>query len=175
MFKDYIYDLLENTLKLPTMDGFNLYDELNKEEKLAIVENKDGSISFKILKNSILLKYCPRVKTNDLVYIKIFDTVIPSILNKVPNAKIDSNGLYVKFNINSIENLKALIPEVQDIFKKMFIEYMKQNLSFGCCSHYVECSDNLKCVNENIRLRLGCQYKNNLDKGFVFYGKNAIK
>lgn len=175
MFKENIYNLLENIIKQSTINDCNLYNELTENEKLKIVENKDGSISFKILKNSILLKYCPKIKTSDLIYIKIFDAVIPNILNKIPHAKIDNNSLYAKFNIDSVEDLKVLTPEIQDIFKKIFIEYMKQDLSFGCCSHYIECSDNLKCINENIRLKLACQYKHNLDNRLIFYGKNAIK
>jgi hypothetical protein len=41
---------------------------------------------------------------------------------------------------------------------------------FGCCSHYVECSDKGNCLfteNEDYK---GCYYRKNLEKGRIFYG-----
>lgn len=43
---------------------------------------------------------------------------------------------------------------------------------FGCCSYYRECSDARKCV-MNIEGYEGCSYRQNLEKGMIFYGKNA--
>lgn len=43
---------------------------------------------------------------------------------------------------------------------------------FGCCNSFELCSDALKCVNKDPVLALGCMYRENLEKGKVFYGKN---
>lgn len=42
---------------------------------------------------------------------------------------------------------------------------------FGCCSHYIECSDQKKCVKDNDFSR-NCYYRKNLEAGRIFYGKN---
>jgi len=73
-----------------------------------------------------------------------------------------------------LEDINKINEEIQFVFKKLFTDYIKSNLSFGCCSHYIECSDNLKCINPDIKLKLGCQYKTNLDNKRIFYGKNSV-
>lgn len=44
--------------------------------------------------------------------------------------------------------------------------------AFGCCSRYVECSDAMKCIHPDASLSFSCQYRQNLLKGRIFYGKN---
>jgi len=44
---------------------------------------------------------------------------------------------------------------------------------FGCCSSYVECSNDGKCLHPREEFYLGCQYRKNLEVGRIFYGKNA--
>lgn len=49
--------------------------------------------------------------------------------------------------------------------------------SFGCCSHYKECSEKKSCLFPNNLQYRGCQYRGNLEKGKIFYGdqKNMNK
>lgn len=42
---------------------------------------------------------------------------------------------------------------------------------FGCCAKYVECSDALCCL-ENPEYSKFCFYRQNLESGKIFYGKN---
>lgn len=44
--------------------------------------------------------------------------------------------------------------------------------SFSCCSRYLECSDAMHCVHENLLYATGCGYRKNLENGRIFYGKN---
>lgn len=41
--------------------------------------------------------------------------------------------------------------------------------SFGCCSQYLECSDNKRCVKQDPKFAKGCTYRRNLLKGKIFY------
>lgn len=41
--------------------------------------------------------------------------------------------------------------------------------TFGCCSHYAECSKKMQCVHSNTLYAKGCQYRRNLENGIVFY------
>lgn len=43
---------------------------------------------------------------------------------------------------------------------------------FGCCGKYEKCSDALKCLDPDPEYGKRCYYKQNLDQGKVFYGKN---
>ena len=43
---------------------------------------------------------------------------------------------------------------------------------FGCCSKYMQCSDDKKCLYPDDPDYMGCHYKRNLEKGRIFYGKN---
>lgn len=174
MCKNEIFNILENIIRKTTIDDSNIYEECSDTEKLQLIENNDNSISYKILKNNILLKYSPRKKTEDLISIRIYEEIISDLELKISNIKIDSNLMYAKFNVSNIEDINKINEEIQFVFKKLFIDYIKSNLSFGCCSRYIECSDSLKCVNPDIKLKLGCQYKTNLDNKRIFYGKNSI-
>ncbi len=62
-------------------------------------------------------------------------------------------------------------------------DYIKKNIlhclanyessnSFGCCSQFMKCSDERKCVHENKIYSMGCKYRANLEMGKIFYGKN---
>lgn len=42
----------------------------------------------------------------------------------------------------------------------------------GCCSHYMDCSDALRCVQTDPLISMACIYRQNLKAGRVFYGKN---
>ena len=46
---------------------------------------------------------------------------------------------------------------------------------FGCCAWYVQCSDALKCINPDTDHAKYCSYRQNLEAGRIFYGKNAGK
>ena len=50
--------------------------------------------------------------------------------------------------------------------------YVSKAARFGCCSHFIECSDAKKCVHENKLYSKACIYRDSLDKGRIFYGKN---
>ena len=44
--------------------------------------------------------------------------------------------------------------------------------SFGCCDKYIQCSDALKCIHEDLLYSTSCMYRKNLENGKIFYGKN---
>lgn len=44
--------------------------------------------------------------------------------------------------------------------------------SFGCCSSFLQCSDQLRCLHEEDASYYGCSYMGNLRAGRIFYGKN---
>lgn len=50
--------------------------------------------------------------------------------------------------------------------------YVSKATRFGCCSRFYECSDAKHCVHENKLYSKACRYRDSLDQGRIFYGKN---
>lgn len=173
--KEIIFNKLENMLNDVKIDNFNIYDICNDKEKLSLYdEYKNDSFSYKIFKNNILLKYNVMKKVNDSIEVRCINkAVLESIKNKFANIQYKDNDLYVKINIDNIDQIDLLCNEIKEIFRIMFLQYMNTEESFGCCSRYIECSDSKHCMQDDVRLRFSCIYKKNLEAGKIFYGKNA--
>lgn len=50
--------------------------------------------------------------------------------------------------------------------------YRTAESTFSCCSKFMQCSDAKKCVHENKLYSTACTYRQNLENGRIFYGKN---
>jgi len=50
--------------------------------------------------------------------------------------------------------------------------YESKANKFGCCSMVEQCSDAGKCLHENLLYSKACMYRENLEHGKIFYGKN---
>ena len=148
-----------------------IYDAIMQEigksdygELLNVSKLKDGTISIKA-KSTVVA----RVKlTNKDSCIEI----------RAKNAgEIDS--VYLQ-NAEEDEWIRIPAESTDDVLKKkkeigtafmMAVSEMGGE-RFGCCSRYMLCSDEKKCVNPDYLMSLGCAYKKNLEEGRIFYGKN---
>ncbi len=63
-----------------------------------------------------------------------------------------------------------IIKYIGDVFSKCFFKSAAE--IFGCCSRYLECSNEKLCVHPDKERARGCMYKINLDDGRIFYGEN---
>lgn len=50
--------------------------------------------------------------------------------------------------------------------------YETSEPAFSCCSQFIKCSDEKKCVHANKLYSTACVYRHNLENGKIFYGKN---
>lgn len=75
----------------------------------------------------------------------------------------------VRIPINLSDNLIDLLRECVEYSVR---NYTSKASRFGCCSHFMECSDAKKCVHPNKLYACACYYKYNLDQGKIFYGVN---
>lgn len=85
------------------------------------------------------------------------------------------------FTLKSIKSQEFTRIEIGD-FESKFDEFLPTfqgiiwNLlgsrDFGCCSRYIACSDAKKCIHPDPIYAASCQYRKNLEKGCIFYGKN---
>lgn len=63
---------------------------------------------------------------------------------------------------------KGLPVYIKDHIKNSVKQYRSGN-SFGCCSKYRACSEAGQCIHENLLYATGCAYRQNLERGDVFY------
>ena len=82
------------------------------------------------------------------------------------NITVSKNVIHFPIDCN---NLEQFLTYVFDYELKKF----EPSEKFGCCSKYVSCSDNLKCLHNDTFYARACYYKKNLDNGNIFYGINA--
>ena len=50
--------------------------------------------------------------------------------------------------------------------------YISKADRFGCCSSFEECSNVKKCIHDNKLYSKACMYRENLEQGRIFFGKN---
>lgn len=74
----------------------------------------------------------------------------------------------VRFDCNS----KNLVNYIRKSTEYCLAGYESKAARFGCCSSFNECSDAKKCVHENKLYSKACIYRDSLDEGRIFYGKN---
>ena len=120
----------------------------------------------KITKTTLVLYKTPNTEENEIMIRKDrFDKIdLPD------SAKIINKG-------GETDLYKYISFQLDD---PSFYQYIKENLryrinshessnTFSCCSKYKECSDKKKCIHINQLYAKGCQYRNNLENGRIFY------
>ncbi len=75
---------------------------------------------------------------------------------------------FVRFELNENQNFN----ELSNLLSFLYDRAIVAPIIFGCCNSFELCSDAKKCVNKDPILALGCMYRENLEKGRIFYGKN---
>ncbi len=141
----------------------------HEREKIVFNVNKNGSVSFVAFKN-ILLKITFQKTRMFMEFRKLDSIKLEDLLKKFDEVKYKENELYIRIYINDINDINKISNELKEIYRYLYSNEPVDN--FGCCSRYIECSDTLKCINPDKKLAKGCQYRENLESGKIFYGKN---
>lgn len=101
----------------------------------------------------------------------------------IRNDQYESIAFPNSADIKPLKSDKAFKHIIFKSFSKDLFNYINENIlyclkhyesssSFGCCSHFIECSDHKSCVHKNKLYAKGCLYRSHLDNGKIFYGKN---
>lgn len=77
---------------------------------------------------------------------------------------------FIRVAIASEQTVQSVTKVLLAAYKSAYRE--NADVSFGCCSRFITCSDARKCTNPNRIFALGCAYKDNLESGRIFYGQN---
>lgn len=154
-----------------------LIQEINNPEftKHLVVEVlKSGMISIRA-KNDV----CARIKlTANLHYIEVKPdykdefTAAGASTSQADEQDIQnkqgSNG-WSRIAIDSIDDVLSMTKPLSAVF---VLVLTKEGAGFSCCSRYMQCSDEKKCLHPDFLTSLACAYKRNLEAGRIFYGKN---
>ncbi len=90
----------------------------------------------------------------------------------VPYTQIRSDE-YLRIDLSTFRNFLIQREDIRGLLNKIYISSFNFQ-SFGCCGKYLECSNQMRCVHEDILYASGaCQYKKNLEAGRIFYGDNC--
>lgn len=85
---------------------------------------------------------------------------------------MDNKDKFVTRDLFSAEELDS----AEELENKEIEECdLKEGASFACCSLYYECSNARKCINNDAERAKQCAYRQNLESGNIFYGKNATR
>ena len=107
---------------------------------------------------------------------KIKFITIPDHMNYVlklfqlPETATISDG-WIRIPISGEIDIIALSKLLCEIYDYCYTKAAGE--SFGCCSRYLECSDNKACIQESEQWSKGCAYRQNLINGKIFYGANS--
>ena len=173
--EDFLNEEIKNTERtvknifeiVSNISGFDL--KLFKLTPNLKDKNKDTE---KIIGYSLYLDTSLMAKINaNLTIIYAHNKTINSIpkVNKEKLKRVSNPIGFYKYKCDENESGEAFLEHVLQIFVENFIPQER----FGCCHRYVECSDARECTAPDKYHARGCYYRENLEKGKIFYGKNA--
>lgn len=105
------------------------------------------------------------LKTKFRLYLK------SNILNYMNDNPLRIKDNYERIDFYNLDEMMGMAKE--SIFAEL--ELYESTLIFGCCSRYEQCSNEGKCIHDYKLYAKGCQYRKNLEKGMIFYGKNKAQ
>ena len=121
----------------------------------------------KIIKEGVVLEFDGRVTHNNLP-----KATESNVAHVRPHAK-DSDDTY------PLPDGRKM-PKQSFWFNNSYLESImgcrnpayNKSCSFGCCHKYIECSDAQRCLHDDLDYSQGCAYRQNLESGHIFFGKN---
>ena len=158
----------------------NMYEafvkEINNPEYsrfLSVELKKDGLIS--ISAKTFLVA---RVKlTKKVMYLTVrekyysyFEEYVSVNNIEVSQDKEAGNESWVRIPVSSLYDVLDLAKPICAVYMIVVADFCGER--FGCCSRYEQCSDEGKCIHPDFLFSRACAYRENLEAGNIFYGKN---
>lgn len=133
---------------------------------LLFKEINDCSSVYFINPGMLLFQIRLRKKSRYLLLSEAYEADLPEGA-EISRAKSDAGMIRVR--LNEPEDILCYVSLLRSILRDATRKYGQ----FGCCSRYEACSDAKTCIHPDIKFALGCQYRQNLMDGKIFYGKNS--
>lgn len=145
--------------------------ELGIQEKYLEVNMSEGNKENSQQAVSVFLgdKLCYRVIIQKRGY-KL--EISKDIAKYMDLSQISSDKNALDFVVAVFDNIDNLLMLCNDMLTTFYKHYTPSE-RFGCCGKYIECSNQAKCLHDDIFYAKACQYRENLEKGHIFYGENC--
>lgn len=119
----------------------------------------------------IQIEYKTYVRKNNEFVFSVKDRLLMDvpIPEGVTTNKTQSREGITKVYFSSVSS--DMLDFIRSIVMQGLAHY-ESTSSFACCSQFIRCSDEKKCVHVNKLYSKGCMYRANLEAGRIFYGKN---
>lgn len=161
-----------NKILIAAQNQLSKFNAKPNDIKVIQGKNKKGehinSFSLRLI-SMFLLRF--QFKNNKYIHLEIKESLFKSIIitDIAEIHKIDSMPDFVLVDFNSdCDDLYRLIEQAVDYG---YNNYVPEE-TFGCCSKYLECSNQRKCIHDDLLYSKACSYRSNLEKGNIFYGIN---
>ena len=155
---EFNVDTIRNALK----------EEINNSDYarfLEVAKLKDETISIRA-KKTVVARIRFSDKESNIEIRSKYSAILPH--GQVQRAEGEEE--WTNIPIISMDDILARKKELAEIFMMVLADMGGER--YGCCSRYLLCSDEKKCVNPDQIMALACAYKKNLEAGIIFYGKN---
>ena len=150
--------------------------EINNPEYsrfLSVELKKDGLISI-----SAKTFLAARVKLTKKVmyltvrekYLSYFEEYVSSHKVEVSYVKETGNESWIRIPVSSLSDVLEMAEPICAVYMIVVADFCGER--FGCCSRYEQCSDERKCIHPDFLFSRACAYRENLEAGNIFYGKN---
>lgn len=111
-----------------------------------------------------------KIKSGNKTYLYLRNSFPEHLLPSYYNAeRVKSMPDFIRIEINKTDSLLGLSSIISCIYDELI---PTSAFTFGCCNYFNDCSDALECILEDKTFASGCMYKENLENGRIFYGKN---
>ena len=102
-------------------------------------------------------------------YISVPDILVDLVPAGTPTKKVKSEEKYTRVLTDAFHPIDFYIDLLISLVGKSIERFPKE---WDCCSRYAACSDAKKCVHPDPCFALACGYRNVLNSGKIYYGKN---
>ena len=166
-----ILNKIEQLINPLFLESSNLELSDNSSSKNSSTYKSINIIKYDSNNASVDKKYLlARIKTTGKVNYISFNSKYEYLFNHYNINYETSKDGFIRVSLSILDDYAS--ESLSNIFDTIFLDSFNYP-SFGCCSRYVECSDNKRCVHTDILYASSaCMYKKNLDNGKIFYGIN---
>ena len=159
-----------------TMDDIGLDSSFEKLQAVMndVLKNEQYGFTVSVVEN----KGYFAIKTKSLLAVKISEKKTGTTVEfkskydgcfEGQKIRHDKDGMS-KITLNNFDEVLLLAKPMAEAAISILDELRGE--LFGCCSRYLECSDQKQCVHPDRVVARDCAYKRNLESGKIFYGKN---
>lgn len=116
--------------------------------------------------NNKAILFCRIKSGGNVKYISFYDKYKKAFENL--GLKCSSIKSDVGFVRVDLDDFVDKLNELDKLLNKIFISSVSFE-TFGCCSRYKKCSEERKCIHDDLLYSSACMYRKNLENGKIFY------